>query len=111
MEVQLADNEDAMYMKSATTVSERVCHICGYRQAYSIVRMQDSEDPAIPICYASLCRLISLCLLSHMYCLEYFGEGLSVTFHPATFVEVVPASLAAGMLLGYQVLPNSTEVV
>lgn len=92
-----------MTVENGTTVTLCVFNVSYYHQTDFFVKIEQIENPDIPLSEAIFSHSASLCGSFRMYGFDYSRDTLSLTFYCTVSAENVTTSLTGGMKVGHPV--------
>lgn len=111
VKVPVTDRADATSIENSIAVRFRVFNMSDYHQKDLFVRVEQTENPDIPLRDVKLSHVPLLCASFRMYLFYYSRETLSVTFHHRVSAEYVTTLSTACTTVGHQALNNGAKVI
>lgn len=100
-----------MSVDNDTEVNVHCFKLSKYQQADLFVRVEQIEDPDIPLRDVNLLHVTSLHTSFHMYSFDYSRGAPSVTFHPGVSTGNVTTYCTGGMTVVRTVLNKGAKAL
>lgn len=105
----MLNRADAMSGENCIAVARCVLNVSEYHQTNLFVRIEQMEDPDIPLREDRLSHVTSLRPSFGMYGFDYFRGILLVTFHSRVTTDGMTTTSTCGMTVDRRVLSNSAK--